>query len=282
MGVLTGLSALVTGGAGGLGGAAATALARDGASVVLLGRTMEKLARARVAIGAEAGEGSVVGCVAGDALSATDVKRAITAAADLGRYAICVSVVGGAASIAPLLAYDDATFVDDTQRQIVPAFLAIKYSAPAMAAGSGGSIVCISSDAARLTWPYMAGYCTGKAGLEALVRVAAEELGHLQVRVNAVRPGLVQTNSVNSKRIHGNESLMSRFRAEKPLGRTGTPADVAPAVRYLAGPESSWVTGQSFAVEGGNELRKAPDMSDIARERVGADAFEAAMKGRIL
>jgi NAD(P)-dependent dehydrogenase (short-subunit alcohol dehydrogenase family) len=282
MGVLTGLSALVTGGGGGLGGAAAMALARDGASVALFGRTVETLEHARKAIAAEAEAGSTVACVAGDARSATDVQRAVDAAAALGRYAICVSVVGGAASIAPLLAYDDATFVDDTQRQIVPAFLAIKYSAPAMVAGSGGSIVCISSDAARLTWPFMAGYCAGKAGLEALVRVAAEELGHLQIRVNAVRPGLVQTDSVNSKRIHSNESIMARFRAEKPLGRTGTPADVAPAVRYLAGPESSWVTGQSFAVEGGNELRKAPDMSDIARERVGADVFDAALNGQIL
>ena len=97
-----------------------------------------------------------------------------------------------------------------------------------------------------------------------------------------MRPGLVKTDSVNSKRIHANEPLMERFRVEKPLGRTGTPADVAPAVRYLAGPESSWVTGQSFAVEGGNELRKAPDLSDIARERVGPDVFDAAMNGQIL
>ena len=282
MGVFTGISALVTGAGGGLGGAAAACLARDGASVVLMGRTMETLERARGVVSAEAEVGAVIKCVAGDATKAADVQQAVAAAAELGRYAICVSVVGGAATIAPLLAYDDDRFIDDTQRQIVPAFLAIKYSVPAMAAGGGGSIVCISSDAGTMVWPNMAGYCAGKAGLEALVRVAADELGHLQVRVNAVRPGLVKTDSVNSKRIHANEPLMERFRIEKPLGRTGTPEDVAPAIRYLAGPESSWVTGQSFAVEGGNELRKAPDMSDIARERVGADVFDAAMNGRIL
>ena len=281
MGALTGLSALVTGAGGGLGGAAATWLVRDGASVVLMGRTIETLETARTAVTREAEAGAVVKCVAGDATVAADVRRAVAEAAQLGRYAICVSVVGGATNIAPLLAYDDDRFIDDTQRQIVPAFLAIKYSVPAMAAG-GGSIVCISSDAGTMTWPYMAGYCAGKAGLEALVRVAADELGHLQIRVNAVRPGLVKTDSVNSKRIHANEPLMDRFRVEKPLGRTGTPADVAPAVRYLAGPESSWVTGQSFAVEGGNELRKAPDLSDIARERVGPDVFDAAMNGQIL
>jgi NAD(P)-dependent dehydrogenase (short-subunit alcohol dehydrogenase family) len=275
------MSALVTGAGGGLGGAAATWLARDGASVVLMGRTLTTLERARAAVAAEAEDGVVIKCVAGDATTAADVKRAVAEAATLGRYAICVSVVGGAANIAPLLAYDDDRFIDDTQRQIVPAFFAIKYSVPAMAAG-GGSIVCISSDAGTMVWPNMAGYCAGKAGLEALVRVAADELGHLQIRVNAVRPGLVKTDSVNSKRIHANEPLMERFRIEKPLGRTGTPEDIAPAIRYLAGPESSWMTGQSFAVEGGNELRKAPDMSDIARERVGAEVYDAAMNGQIL
>ena len=201
MGALTGLSALVTGAGGGLGGAAAAWLVRDGASVVLMGRTLATLEQARDAAAAQAAPGAVVTCVAGDATTAADVQRAVAAAATLGRYAICVAVVGGAANIAPLLAYDDDRFIDDTQRQIVPALLAIKYSVPAMAAGGGGSIVCISSDAATMTWPNMAGYCAGKAGLEALVRVAADELGHLQVRVNAVRPGLVTTDSVNSKRI---------------------------------------------------------------------------------
>ena len=282
MGVLSGMSALVTGAGGGLGGAAATWLARDGASVALMGRTRETLERARVAVAAEAESGATIECVEGDATNAADVRRAVAFAADLGRYAICVSVVGGAANIAPLLAYDDDRFADDTQRQILPAFLAIKYSVPAMAPGGGGSIVCISSDAGTMVWPFMSGYCAGKAGLEALVRVAADELGHLQIRVNAVRPGLVKTDSVNSKRIHANEPLMERFRVEKPLGRTGTPADIAPAIRYLAGPESSWMTGQSFAVEGGNELRKAPDMSDIARERVGPDVYDAAISGRIV
>src|SRR6185436_15115018 len=130
-------------------------LARDGASVVLMCRTMETLERARGVVAAEAEVGGVIKCVAGDATKAADVRQAVAAAAELGRYAVCVSVVGGAATIAPLLAYDDDRFIDDTQRQIVPAFLAIKYSVPAMAAGGGGSIVCISSDAGTMVWPNM-------------------------------------------------------------------------------------------------------------------------------
>ena len=85
VGVLTGLSALVTGAGGGLGGAAATCLARDGASVVLMGRTIETLERAQTAVAAEAEAGAVVQCVAGDATTAADVQRAVAEASKLGR-----------------------------------------------------------------------------------------------------------------------------------------------------------------------------------------------------
>ena len=74
--------------------------------------------------------------------------------------------------------------------------------------------------------------------------------------------------------------MKRRFAAEKPLGRLGEPEDVAAGVRYLAGPESSWVTGQSFAIEGGNELRKAPDMSALVEAIHGREAFAAVLAGR--
>jgi NAD(P)-dependent dehydrogenase (short-subunit alcohol dehydrogenase family) len=130
-----------------------------------------------------------------------------------------------------------------------------------------------------MAWPNLAAYCAGKAGLEAMMRVAADELGHLQVRVNAVRPGLVKAGS--SSRMFEDKEALKKFVVEKPLGRTGLPDDIAAGVRYLAGPESSWVTGQSFAIEGGNELRKAPNLEDVVRRRFGDDAVDAALAGRI-
>lgn len=142
----------------------------------------------------------------------------------------------------------------------------------------GGSMVCISSDAAKLVFPWLPAYTTGKSGVEGFVRAAAEELARFRIRVNAVRPGLTRTDATAA--IFANPELHDRFAAEKPLGRLGEPEDVAAGVRYLAGPESSWVTGQSFAIEGGNELRKAPDLGPVVAQTWGEEAFEAVLEGR--
>lgn len=75
--------------------------------------------------------------------------------------------------------------------------------------------------------------------------------------------------------------LVQEFVRQKPLSRTGTPEDVAAGVRFLAGPESSWITGQSLAIEGGNELRRAPSLEKIARLRLGDEVIDAARKGHM-
>jgi NAD(P)-dependent dehydrogenase (short-subunit alcohol dehydrogenase family) len=222
-----------------------------------------------------------VGHVAGDGTVASDVERAVEVASrPTGHLDICVPTVGGG-TIAPLVLLDEDIFLNDLRRNIVGAFLAIKYCVPAMTDAGGGSIVCISSDAATMSWPFMASYCAGKAGLDALVRVAADELGSLNIRVNAVRPGLTRTASNNVSLLFHDPELIAAFIREKPLGRTGTPEDIAAGVRYLAGPESSWVTGQSFAIEGGNELRRAPSLEKVARHRLGDEAVDAALSGHI-
>lgn len=279
--VLAGKSALVTGGAGGLGSASALALARDGAAVTLMGRTEAKLAAAAAKIAAAVGDGARVQYVVGDALAREDVVRACSAAASFGGgLHIAVAVVGGG-TIAPLLLMDEAVFTEDLRRNVIGAFLLIKHATPLMKEAGGGSIVCISSDAATMVWPMMASYCAGKAGLDALVRVAADELGAFDIRVNAVRPGLTKTDSNNVGMLFSDPEIIADFVAQKPLGRTGTPEDIAAGVRFLAGPESSWVTGQSIAIEGGNELRKAPSLEKVARARYGDEKIDVALQGRI-
>ena len=81
-------------------------------------------------------------------------------------------------------------------------------------------------------------------------------------------------------RAAADDEIYRRFASEKPLGRLGEPEDVAAGVRYLAGPESSWVTGQSLAIEGGNELRKAPDLGPMVEQIYGSDAWRAIQDGR--
>jgi len=276
---LDGQSALITGGGGGLGRAAAIALARDGAAVMIMGRNEDTLRRAKQLIREEAGDQAVVEYFAGDGLDAEQVAAAVSATTALeGRFAMAVAVVGGGAGMKPLLMSEADEFASVLNRNVVSAFLLIKHATPPMVSGGGGAIVCVSSTAAHLPWPLLASYAVGKAGVEALVKTAAAELGPLGVRVNAVRPGL--TESGGNPRMF-QPGTVERFIAEKPLGRTGVPADIAGGIRYLVGPESSWVTGQSLAIDGGHELTKAPDLLDVARELYGDGPVEAALRGRI-
>jgi|HubBroStandDraft_6_1064221.scaffolds.fasta_scaffold444654_1 NAD(P)-dependent dehydrogenase (short-subunit alcohol dehydrogenase family) len=276
---LAGQAAFVTGGGGGIGSASATWLARDGAAVVIMGRTETTLVKARDGILAAAGDGATVEYVVGDALDPAAVRTGLAAAESLAdRLGIAVSVVGGGL-MKPLLMFDDAEVLGELQKNIVSAFLVIRNAVPLMVKTGGGSIVLISSDAAKVPWPFLTLYNTSKSGVEGLVRGAAAELAPLRVRVNAVRPGLVQTEATTG--LFANKEVMAQFLAEKPLGRTGVPDDIAAGVRYLAGPESSWVTGQSFGIEGGAELAKAPYLESLVRKRFGDAAIDAALAGEI-
>jgi len=153
-----------------------------------------------------------------------------------------------------VLEQDLATFMADMQLNVGSAFAAVRHGAPLMR--EGGAFVFISSTAAVLSFQGLSGYCAGKAALDHFVRVAADELGPRGIRLNCVRPGLTHTDGMDP--FFANPAYVESFKPLIPLGRTGVPADIAAAVRFLAGPESSWITGQSLAADGGNELRGAP------------------------
>lgn len=275
--VFAGKTAFVTGGSGGIGSACAEALVRDGAAALLMGRRLDALEATRKGI-LERNPGARVELFAGDGLVESDVRAALEAAhAIQGRLDVVIPTVGGGA-IRPLLMHDAETFRADLELNIMSTFLAVRYSVPWMVPNGGGSIVCISSDAAKLPFPWLSAYSTAKNGLEGFVRSAAEELGRYKIRVNAVRPGMTRTDATSA--LFASPEIYRRFAEEKPLGRLGEPEDIAPGVRYLAGPESSWVTGQSFAIEGGNELRKAPDMGPMVAEIYGQEAFDALLAGK--
>src|SRR5439155_7875081 len=277
---LAGQAALITGGGGGIGGASAAWLARDGAAVTIMGRTASTLVGAEERIRAFAGPDSTVAHFVGDALDPAVLRDACAAAAARAdRLGIAVSVVGGG-TMKPLVMFDDAEVLEELRRNIVSAFLVIRSATPLMAKGGGGSIVCISSDAAKIPWPFLSIYNTSKSGVEGLVRGAALELSPLKIRVNAVRPGLVETDTTKDG-LFKNEAVIAQFIAEKPLGRTGVPDDIAAGVRYLAGPESAWVTGQSIGIEGGNELTRAPYLENLVRRRFGDAAVDEALAGSV-
>jgi NAD(P)-dependent dehydrogenase (short-subunit alcohol dehydrogenase family) len=269
---LAGRRALVVGGGSGIGLATARLLAADGAHVTLAGRTVAKLEEAAATIDGSVG---VVGC---DVLDAGDVRNAVTAAEGGEGLHIAVTVPGGG-PFRPVLGYEDDELDEAIRANIRPQFLVLKHAGAAMIRSGGGSVVAVSSTVADFPMPYNAGYSVGKAGVDQLVRIAADELGPVGVRVNAVRPGLTATDS--TQRMVSNPDLAGRFLEQVPLARLGEPVDIAGAIRYLAGPESSWVTGQILAVDGGNTLRRFPDLTDLARATLTPDVFDAVFRGEV-
>jgi NAD(P)-dependent dehydrogenase (short-subunit alcohol dehydrogenase family) len=202
----------------------------DGANVTICGRTEEKL-RSAVAI-----------------LVAVEPSSA---------------AVGTAASVVA-----DAKVEDQVRATIdlnlVGTFLCIKHGAPVMGAtvgtgvdggpAGGGSFIGMSSGAGSFPHRYLWAYGSAKAGIDMLCKYAAEELGRSGIRVNTAQPGIVDDELMAP--ITAGGDLLDDYLAEMPISRLGTVEDIASAVRFLAGPESSWISGESIAVDGGHHLRR--------------------------
>jgi NAD(P)-dependent dehydrogenase (short-subunit alcohol dehydrogenase family) len=256
-GALAGQRAVVVGGGSGIGLATARLLARDGALVTIVGRTERTLVDAAEELAAD---GLAVSRCVCDALDGASVRDAVAAASDDGALQIAVVVPGGG-GVMPVLLYEDDAFSAEVDQNVRPVFLFLKYAGQAMVRGGGGSFVAISSTAAVFSSRYLAGYAAGKAAVDQLVRVAADELGRLGVRVNSVQPGLTRTAATAG--MFRNADMSAAFLAQQPIDRHGEADDIAQAVRFFAGPESSWVTGQLLTVDGGNTLRAFIDYATL-------------------
>jgi NAD(P)-dependent dehydrogenase (short-subunit alcohol dehydrogenase family) len=272
---LEGKSALVTGGGSGIGLACARYLLRDGATVTIAGRSDDKLRQAAATLEPDIAPGAAVRTVACDVTDESAVEAAVQAAATAGRLDIAVANAGGGAA-GPIvrMSLDEWRYTLDVN--LSGTFLTMKHASRAMAA-AGGAIVAMSSIAGVLTHRFMSGYCASKAGLEMLVRCAADELGGLGIRVNAVRPGLVPTDLAAP--LATDDAVVADYLDQMPLARLGTTDDIAAAVRWLAGPESSWVTGQCVAIDGGHTLRRGPRIETMIETYFGSEAV-AALKPR--
>jgi NAD(P)-dependent dehydrogenase (short-subunit alcohol dehydrogenase family) len=260
---LQGQAFLVTGGGTGIGRACAERLAVDGAAVTICGRTEAKLddalRRIEKAVAA-AGSPGEIGYVVADVTVEEDVAAAVARAADrTGALNGVVANAGGGGALAPLGDQPTEEFRRVLELNVVGTFLCLKHSLPAMVRAGGGSFVGISSIAGHLTHPYFGAYPVAKAGIEQLVRNAADEYGEQRIRCNAIRPGFVATELMAL--IPRDSSVFTSYVDNTPLGRVGEPEDVANLVRFLLGPESSWLTGAVIDLDGGHSLRRGPDYS---------------------
>ncbi len=256
--VLTGSHALVIGGGSGIGLGCARLLAQDGAAVTIAGRTADKLRDAQANLTAE---GLSVDWTVCDVLDAASVRSAVAAAAAPDGGLHIAVVVPGMGGVSPILLVEDDDFSREVDGNVRPMFLTLKYAGRAMIRAGRGSFVAISSTAAVFPTRYLASYSVGKAAVDQLVRVAADELGQYGIRVNAVRPGLTRTPGTEPMFAH--DQMMSAFLARQAIHRHGEVDDIAAAVRYFAGPESSWTTGQLLTVDGGHTLREFIDYAQL-------------------
>lgn len=245
MAVLTGKTAVVTGGSRGIGRAVVLRLARDGARVVFT-YAQNRSAAEEVVRRAEEADGDVA-AVQLDLAEPAAAEDVLTSAdRRLGGLDVLVNNAATHSEVVPLAETTEADFDRVMTVNARSVFLTVRYAARHLR--DGGRIVNISTLNTVLPAPGNAPYAASKGALEQLTLVASRELGARGITVNAVSPGATDTDLLNAA--NEPEKLATTV-GMTSLGRLGRPEDVADVVAFLAGPDGRWVTGQNIRVNGG-------------------------------
>jgi 3-oxoacyl-[acyl-carrier protein] reductase len=246
-GQLEGKVAIVTGASKGIGASIAKHLAEAGAAVVV-NYASSQAGADRVVAEIKTGGGRAV-AVRGDVAQAADVQRLFSeATTTFGRLDIVVNSAG-IYEFAPIEQVTEAHFHRQFDLNVLGLLLAAKEAVKHFGA-EGGSIVNISSVASTAAPPNASVYSATKAAVDAVTRSLAKELGSRKIRVNAINPGLVETEGFKAAGLHESD-FRKQAEAQTPLGRIGQPDDVAPAAVFLASPDSAWITGETLHITGG-------------------------------
>jgi NAD(P)-dependent dehydrogenase (short-subunit alcohol dehydrogenase family) len=251
MGKLDGKTAIVTGGAKGIGRHYARALAGEGATVAILDIADSPAAAA--AINDAVGRTACFG-LSTDVSEEAAVKAAV--ASILGRTQRIDILVNNAAVYATLPPVGFADIDIDLWDRVMAvnlrgAFLMVKHAAPPMIARKAGKIVNIGSGTAYKGMPLMLHYVTSKGGIVAFTRALARELGEHNICVNTLAPGLILSDSILGNEAHI-QFARERVIASRSIRRDGYPSDLIGALIFLASADSDFVTGQTLAVDGGS------------------------------
>jgi 3-oxoacyl-[acyl-carrier protein] reductase len=241
---MTDRTAVVVGGASGIGRAVARALAADGCRVTVADRNTDG---ART-VAAEIGDSHIAATVE---VTDEDSVRALFERADTLDVVVNTAGYSGVGLITDLAVEDFRSVVDVC---LTGAFLVIKHAAPRLR--DGGALVSLSSLNGRQPAAAMSAYCAAKAGLSMLTQVAALELAPRGIRVNAVAPGFVHTPLTEpATQIPG---VLDEYLENTPLGRAGTPEEIAEAVVFLC--KAPWLTGEVLDLNGGAHMKRYPDI----------------------
>ncbi|HEX4148209.1 MAG TPA: SDR family oxidoreductase [Pirellulales bacterium] len=244
---LKGKTALVTGGGRGIGQAITRLLAEAGANVVIASRKLENLSATADALKGLSGRVVPIACHIGRLDQLENLVSRTEA--ELGPVDVLVNNGATALGQGPALAATDEMFDKIVDINVKSAFRLVRLTVPKMIARGGGSVINIASISGLQPQHQGLLYSFTKAGLIMLTRSWAGEFGPHGVRVNAIAPGLIQTEM--SEFYWKDEHKRRHFEQSLPIGRIGQPEDIARAVVYLACDASSFMTGQVMVIDGG-------------------------------
>jgi 3-oxoacyl-[acyl-carrier protein] reductase len=243
---LSGKVALVTGASKGIGAAIARQLAAEEAAVVINYSSSKAGADRVVADIVQQGGRAIA--VQANLANPADIQRLFSETRlAFDRLDILVNNAG-IYEFAPLERITPEHFHKQFDLNVLGLILTSQEAVKLM--GAGGSIVNISSVAATAGLPASAVYGGTKAAVDAVTRALAKELGPRKIRVNSVNPGMVETEGVHAAGI-AESDFRKQIEAQTPLGRIGQPQDIATAVAFLASDDSSWITGETLYISGG-------------------------------
>ena len=244
---LDGKVAIVTGAAGGIGGATARLLVELGAKVMLTDRHGAKIS---------VDESDTVATAPADCADEPAIEALVAATVErFGKLDIMVANAGIEGALKPF----DQLGVDEFEQvlrvNVLGAWLAMKHAAPAIKDAGGGAIVALSSVAGAIGFPGLAAYTASKHAVFGLVKVAAQELAPANIRVNAVAPGPIDNRMMQSlgDQLGGGDPAAFRTFIESrvPMGRYGTNEEIAQLVAFLASDAASYCTGGLYLADGG-------------------------------
>lgn len=240
--------ALVTGASAGIGRAAALAFARDGAAVMVASRR-ESQGRETVAR-IERGGGKAA-FVRADVSREGDVANLVErTVAAFGRLDFAFNNAGTEGQGRPVVEETEANYTTVFDTNVKGTLLSMKHEIPAMLKQGGGAIVNMASIVGHIAFPGASVYTASKHAVVGLTQAAALEHAKSALRINAVSAGAVQTDMME-RFVGGSDEMKAAFAAMHPIGRVGTPEEIAAAVLFLCSDQASFITGQAIGVDGG-------------------------------
>ena len=244
---LEGKVAIVTGASKGIGAAIAKSLAAEGAAVVVnYSASQEGADRVVAEITRQGGKAIAVQA---DLSKEPEIRRLFAETKKaFGRLDVLVNNAG-IYEFLPVEAVTEGHFHKHFDLNVLGLLLASREAAK-LFGPEGGSIINISSIASTITAPNSSVYSATKAAVDAVTKSLAKELGPRHIRVNAINPGMVETEGYRASGMPESE-FRSQLLARTPLGRVGRPEDIAPVAVFFASPDAAWITGETLAVGGG-------------------------------